>query len=165
MVNIAMERAIAEKLPSVRLNFSLTLLLGLLISHLFFNSNSTQTQVQFEVADATKRMFPDCSFDVIYSRDTILHIDNKPSLFKRFHVSISDIYSFYSSYLFFVTFPFFFPQSWLKPGGQLLISDYCCGEKPWTPVFETYVKQRGYILYTPPQYGKVLQLQKNLVWC
>ncbi|XP_011608844.2 phosphoethanolamine N-methyltransferase 3-like isoform X1 [Takifugu rubripes] len=103
MVNIAMERAIAEKLPSV----------------------------QFEVADATKRMFPDCSFDVIYSRDTILHIDNKPALFKRFH-------------------------SWLKPGGQLLISDYCCGEKPWTPVFETYVKQRGYILYTPPQYGKFL---------
>lgn len=46
-------------------------------------------------------------------------------------------------------------QSWLKPGGQLLISDYCCGEKPWTPVFEAYVKQRGYILYTPSQYGKV----------
>lgn len=92
MVNIAMERAIAEKLPSVRLNFSLTWLFGLMISDLFFNSNSTQTQVQFEVADATKRMFPDCSFDVIYSRDTILHIDNKPALFKRFHVSISDIY-------------------------------------------------------------------------
>lgn len=46
-------------------------------------------------------------------------------------------------------------QSWLKPGGQLLISDYCCGEKPWTPAFEAYVKQRGYILYTPSQYGKV----------
>lgn len=88
-----MERAIAEKLPSVRLNFSLTWLLGLVISDLFFNLNSTQTQVQFEVADATKRMFPDCSFDVIYSRDTILHIDNKPALFKRFHVSISGIYS------------------------------------------------------------------------
>lgn len=47
------------------------------------------SQVQFEVADATKRMFSECSFDVIYSRDTILHIDNKPALFKRFHVSIS----------------------------------------------------------------------------
>lgn len=46
-------------------------------------------------------------------------------------------------------------QSWLKPGGQLLISDYCCGEKPWTPAFEAYVKQRGYVLYTPAQYGKV----------
>lgn len=156
-----MERAIAEKLPSVCLNFSLTWSLKLPISDLFFNSNSPRTQVQFEVADATKRMFPDCSFDVIYSRDTILHIDNKPALFKRFHVSISHIHR--SLLLFFCDISvLFFPQSWLKPGGQLLISDYCCGEKPCIPVFETYVKQRGYILYTPSQYGKVLQLQKNL---
>ncbi|XP_054890676.1 phosphoethanolamine methyltransferase isoform X1 [Poeciliopsis prolifica] len=104
MVDIAIERARAEKLPSV----------------------------QFEVADATKRTFPEGSFDVIYSRDTILHIDDKLDLFKRFH-------------------------SWLKPGGQLLISDYCCGEKPWNPVFEAYVKQRGYILYTPSEYGKFIQ--------
>uniref|UniRef100_A0A672Z467 phosphoethanolamine N-methyltransferase n=1 Tax=Sphaeramia orbicularis TaxID=375764 RepID=A0A672Z467_9TELE len=104
MVDIAMERAVSEKLPSV----------------------------QFEVSDATKRTFSDASFDVIYSRDTILHISDKLALFKRFH-------------------------SWLKPGGKLLISDYCCGEKPWTPQFEAYVKQRGYILYTPPQYGKFIQ--------
>lgn len=43
-------------------------------------------QVQFEVADATRRTFPEGSFDVIYSRDTILHIDDKLELFKRFHV-------------------------------------------------------------------------------
>ena len=43
--------------------------------------------MQFEVADATKRTFPEGSFDVIYSRDTILHIDDKLALFKRFHVS------------------------------------------------------------------------------
>ncbi|XP_071773432.1 phosphoethanolamine methyltransferase [Centroberyx gerrardi] len=104
MVDIAMERAIAEKLPLVH----------------------------FEVADATKRSFPEGSFDVIYSRDTILHIDDKLALFKRFH-------------------------SWLKPGGRLLISDYCCGEQPWTPQFQAYVKQRGYILYTPPQYGKFIE--------
>ncbi|XP_017289818.1 phosphoethanolamine methyltransferase [Kryptolebias marmoratus] len=104
MVDIAMERARSEKLPSV----------------------------QFEVADATRRTFPEGSFDVIYSRDTILHIDDKLALFKQFH-------------------------SWLKPGGQLLISDYCCGEKPWTPAFEAYVKQRGYVLYTPPEYGKFIE--------
>uniref|UniRef100_A0A674CB94 phosphoethanolamine N-methyltransferase n=1 Tax=Salmo trutta TaxID=8032 RepID=A0A674CB94_SALTR len=88
--------------------------------------------VHFEVADATKREFPEGSFDVVYSRDTILHIDDKLALFKRFH-------------------------SWLKPDGQVLITDYCCGEKLWTPQFQEYVKQRGYILYTPPQYGKFLQ--------
>ncbi|KAM9849925.1 phosphoethanolamine methyltransferase [Aulostomus maculatus] len=104
MVDIALERASTEQLASI----------------------------QFEVADATKRMFSDGSFDVIYSRDTILHIPDKLALFKRFH-------------------------SWLKPGGQLLISDYCCGEKPWTPQFEAYIKQRQYILYTPSQYGKFIQ--------
>ncbi|XP_031608597.1 phosphoethanolamine methyltransferase isoform X2 [Oreochromis aureus] len=104
MVDIAIERAKVENVPSVR----------------------------FEVADATKRTFPEDSFDVIYSRDTILHIDDKLALFKHFH-------------------------SWLKPGGQLLISDYCCGKKPWTPAFEAYVKQRGYVLYTPSEYGKFIQ--------
>lgn len=49
----------------------------------------TVPQVRFEVADATKRTFPEDSFDVIYSRDTILHIDDKLALFKRFYVCIS----------------------------------------------------------------------------
>ncbi|XP_060742483.1 phosphoethanolamine methyltransferase isoform X2 [Tachysurus vachellii] len=104
MVDIAMERAVSEKLPSV----------------------------QFEVSDATKRTFPDSSFDVVYSRDSILHISDKLKLFRNFH-------------------------SWLKPGGKVLISDYCCGEKPWTPAFQEYVNQRGYILYTPQRYGKFLE--------
>lgn len=52
-----------------------------LASHVLF-------QVQFEVADATKRTFPEGTFDIIYSRDTILHIDDKLALFKRFHVSV-----------------------------------------------------------------------------
>jgi phosphoethanolamine N-methyltransferase len=30
--------------------------------------------VEFEVVDCTKKVYPDNSFDVIYSRDTILHI-------------------------------------------------------------------------------------------
>ncbi|XP_057204825.1 phosphoethanolamine methyltransferase isoform X2 [Triplophysa rosa] len=103
MVEIAMERAVTEKLPLV----------------------------QFEVSDATKRSFPDCTFDVVYSRDTILHIKDKVDLFRKFY-------------------------SWLKPGGKLLISDYCCGEQPWSPAFQEYVSQRGYILYTPQRYGQFL---------
>uniref|UniRef100_A0A673N913 phosphoethanolamine N-methyltransferase n=1 Tax=Sinocyclocheilus rhinocerous TaxID=307959 RepID=A0A673N913_9TELE len=87
--------------------------------------------VQFEVSDATKRKFPDSTFDVVYSRDTILHIRDKLDLFRKFY-------------------------SWLKPGGKLLISDYCCGEKPWSPAFQDYVNQRGYILYTPQRYGQFL---------
>lgn len=46
-----------------------------------------EQQVQFEVADATKRVYPDNYFDVVYSRDTILHIKDKLDLFQRFYVS------------------------------------------------------------------------------
>lgn len=45
-------------------------------------------QVSFEIADATKRDYAPQSFDVIYSRDTILHIEDKLSLFKQFYVSV-----------------------------------------------------------------------------
>nr|XP_060614153.1 uncharacterized protein LOC132764257 [Anolis sagrei ordinatus] len=92
----------------------------------------TGSLVQFEIGDATRRTFPEGSFDVVYSRDTILHVADKASLFQRF-------------------------LSWLKPGGQLLISDYCCGPRPWSRVFTEYVNQRGYSLLTPEEYGQVLQ--------
>jgi len=45
-----------------------------------------QQEVQFEIADATKREYKPNTFDVIYSRDTILHIADKLSLFKNFYV-------------------------------------------------------------------------------
>ena len=51
-------------------------------------------QVQFEVCDATKCKYAAETFEVIYSRDTILHIDDKKDLFTKFLVSISTLYSF-----------------------------------------------------------------------
>ena len=45
-------------------------------------------QVQLEISDATKREFEEEAFDVIYSRDTILHIKDKKALFSSFFVSL-----------------------------------------------------------------------------
>ncbi|XP_048883463.1 phosphoethanolamine methyltransferase isoform X2 [Brienomyrus brachyistius] len=104
MIEIAMERAVKENVPLV----------------------------QFELGDATKRSFPESSFDVIYSRDTILHISDKLDLFRKFYL-------------------------WLKPGGKILVTDYCCGEKPWSPEFQEYVRQRGYCLLTPEKYGQMIE--------
>ncbi|RZC61267.1 hypothetical protein C5167_023025 [Papaver somniferum] len=61
--------------------------------------------VEFEIADCTKKTYPDETFDVIYSRNTILHIQDKPALFRNFF-------------------------KWLKPGGKVLISDYCKSAGP-----------------------------------
>ncbi|KAL4128878.1 hypothetical protein PRIC2_007858 [Phytophthora ramorum] len=85
--------------------------------------------VEFEICDATEKEFPDASFDVVYSRDTILHIEDKQALFAKFF-------------------------RWLKPGGRVLISDYCQGEQDPTDRFKAYVAGRGYHLLSPSQYGK-----------
>jgi phosphoethanolamine N-methyltransferase len=87
--------------------------------------------VGFEVADCTKKVYPEGTFDVIYSRDTILHIQDKPALFRRFF-------------------------QWLKPGGRLLISDYCKGKAASSPDFLAYVQQRGYDLHTVDAYGQMI---------
>ncbi|KAM0933112.1 putative phosphoethanolamine N-methyltransferase [Dioscorea sansibarensis] len=88
--------------------------------------------VVFEVADCMKKAYPDNSFDVIYSRDTILHIQDKPSLFIKFF-------------------------KWLKPGGKVLISDYCRSSGTPSEGFTEYIKQRGYDLHDIKSYGKMLE--------
>ncbi|CAH2053426.1 unnamed protein product [Thlaspi arvense] len=88
--------------------------------------------VEFEVADCTTKHYPDNSFDVIYSRDTILHIQDKPALFRTFF-------------------------KWLKPGGKVLISDYCRSPKTPSPEFSEYIKQRGYDLHDVQAYGQMLK--------
>eukprot|EP00244_Chara_vulgaris_P000034 TRINITY_DN1003_c0_g1_i4.p1 TRINITY_DN1003_c0_g1~~TRINITY_DN1003_c0_g1_i4.p1 ORF type:complete len:530 (-),score=125.00 TRINITY_DN1003_c0_g1_i4:1398-2912(-) len=88
--------------------------------------------VQFEVADCTTREFTEDHFDVIYSRDCILHIQDKPALFRSF-------------------------LKWMKPGGKVLISDYCKGKNASSEDFQAYVKQRGYDLHDVETYGKFLE--------
>ena len=103
MVLLAMERAVAAK----------------------------DARVQFEVADVMTADLTPETFDVVYSRDTILHIPNKADLFARLY-------------------------SVLKPGGRLLITDYC--RAPGNPSldFAAYIAQRGYDLRTVTGYGALL---------
>ncbi|CAB3369821.1 Hypothetical predicted protein [Cloeon dipterum] len=88
--------------------------------------------VDFQVADVLKVNLPAESFDAVYSRDAILHIGNKEELFAKL-------------------------LSWVKPGGQLLITDYARGQEQCGQEFEDYVAGRGYRLLTVPQYGKLLE--------
>ncbi|KAI3432717.1 hypothetical protein D9Q98_004260 [Chlorella vulgaris] len=89
-------------------------------------------KVSFEVSDCCKRDFPDASFDVVISRDTLLHVADKETLFQR---------------LFKV----------LRPGGRLLISDYCKAEGQPSEGFAAYIKQRGYNLRTLEEYRGLLE--------
>ena len=46
-------------------------------------------------------------------------------------------------------------QKWLKPGGELLITDYCRGSNELSEAMKVYVAKRHYHLLTPADYGKV----------
>jgi phosphoethanolamine N-methyltransferase len=99
----------------------------------------------------TTREFSPETFDVVYTRDTLLHIADKPALFKKFLVGnlLQAIKPFLCNMI------LVFLQMWLKPGGRLMITDYCCGTDPWTDEFTKYVHQRGYHLMDVQTYGKV----------
>jgi phosphoethanolamine N-methyltransferase len=44
---------------------------------------------------------------------------------------------------------------WLKPGGKVLISDYCKNPGKPSEEFSAYIKQRGYDLHDVKAYGQV----------
>jgi phosphoethanolamine N-methyltransferase len=88
-------------------------------------------RVRFEVADVMGADLEYGAFDVVYSRDTALHIPDKAALFAR---------------LFTV----------LKPGGRLLITDYCRAPGAPSPGFAAYIAQRGYDLRPVAEYGGLL---------
>ncbi len=74
----------------------------------------------------------DRRFDAVYSRDVFLHVERKPELFAVLLRA-------------------------LKPGGRLLITDYCRDAGSLSQAFESYVKGRGYFLITIEEYGELLR--------
>jgi len=94
-------------------------------------SQAKRSKVSFEIADIMTCDLRPAAYDVIYSRDTILHIEDKLTLFRRFH-------------------------EMLKPGGRLLISDYCRAPEEPSPAFAAYIAQRGYHLHPVQEYGQIL---------
>lgn len=88
-------------------------------------------QVQISQGDALALKF-EGEFDAVYSRDAFLHIHDKPVLLEGLFRS-------------------------LKPGGKLIFTDYCCGERPWSDSFRDYVEEREYCLHTVYDYVSLLR--------
>ncbi|MDB5350387.1 MAG: hypothetical protein JWN86_1634 [Planctomycetota bacterium] len=88
-------------------------------------------QVTFLLADVLETEF-DEPFDIIWSRDALMHVHDKKRLFAKLYSLLND-------------------------GGQLVITDYARGQQPGTPEFEAYAKSTGYHLVEPAAYGKLLE--------
>jgi len=95
--------------------------------------NEISDEITFEHANALIRDFEEGEFDVIYSRDCIIHIREKADLFARFF-------------------------KWLKPGGRLVISDYvCCPDEEKSEEFWKYLADRKYDLRPMNEYADFLK--------
>lgn len=93
-------------------------------------SRGLSDRISFEWGDCLE--LDRCNYyDAVYSRDVFLHIKDKARLFSVLKAS-------------------------LRPGGQLLFTDYCCGPKPWSEEFDTYVNNRGYSLHILPDYAELI---------
>lgn len=99
MIHIAIERQ-GKLEPDLkkRVSFETTSLLMLVILKIrtsIRNMNNVPTtslysssQLQFEISDILTVAYEDESYDAIYSRDSILYIDDKDKLFKKLFVSV-----------------------------------------------------------------------------
>ena len=86
--------------------------------------------VDFILGDVLETTFPE-KFDIIWSRDALMHVPDKARLFSRLYSLLAD-------------------------GGRIVITDYARGKTPGSPAFEDYIIKTGYHVVEPEQYGKLL---------
>lgn len=101
------------------------------IAHERLQELKLESLVSFEYGDILE-VNTEAAYDIAYSRDAFLHIENKALLFEVIERA-------------------------LKPNGLLFFTDYCWGEGQHSEEFLTYVTQRGYDLHTPKDYGKLIE--------
>jgi phosphoethanolamine N-methyltransferase len=87
--------------------------------------------VEFRLGDVLTAPFGD-PFDLIWSRDALMHVHDKSRLFRR---------------LFELT----------APGGVLIITDYARGEETTHREFEAYIDATGYHVLNLREYGRLLE--------
>lgn len=88
--------------------------------------------VSFINADILEIDLPEQSYDLAYSRDALMYIEDKIALFSKIH-------------------------SLLKPGAKLCVTDYGRGPDPLPADFVAYEKDAAYFLQQVAEYGKVLE--------
>lgn len=95
-------------------------------------------RIKFEILDVTNApQIQDNTYDMIYTRDALLHIQDKEKLFENIF-------------------------RWLKPGGKVVFTDYSIqekrtpGEQGHSDDFQKYLQERKYVLADCKEYRRIL---------
>jgi phosphoethanolamine N-methyltransferase len=89
------------------------------------SSQNLQNQIDLQFVTPGPLPFDDATFDIVFSKDSIIHIADKQSLF-------SEVYRV------------------LKPGGWVVMSDWYCGEDPFTEEMSSWMEATGLNLAMKP---------------
>ncbi|CAF1056322.1 unnamed protein product [Adineta ricciae] len=89
-------------------------------------------KIRFEIGEGTKMRFSPSKFDAIYSRDVIFHVSDKTTLLNNFY-------------------------TWLKSDGRLLITDFCCGNTPFSQDLIDYARSGIYTLTPIQEYADLIE--------
>lgn len=101
------------------------------IAHERAEASQGTGQVTTILGDVLTESFPE-KFNVIWSRDALMHIPDKARLFGRlFDLGV--------------------------PGGKLVITDYARGAGERSPEFQAYIRSTGYHVVDPATYGTFLE--------
>jgi ubiquinone/menaquinone biosynthesis C-methylase UbiE len=82
------------------------------------SSQNLENQIDLQFVTPGPLPFDDATFDVVFSKDSIIHIPEKQLLF-------SEVYRV------------------LKPGGWVVMSDWYCSEEPFTEEMSNWVERTG----------------------
>jgi len=82
------------------------------------SSQNLQDQIKLQLVKPGPLPFDDATFDIVFSKDSIIHIPDKQALF-------SEVYRV------------------LRPGGWLVMSDWYCSEAPFTEEMSSWVERTG----------------------
>ena len=88
--------------------------------------------VTFVHGDILELDLPSAAYDLVYSRDALLYVEDKATLFRKLH-------------------------RLLAPRGRLFVSDYARGPDPLSDEFIDYVKEAGYYLHELAAYGDIVK--------
>lgn len=91
--------------------------------------------VVFRHADIVQTQPDPEAFDLVWTQDCLLYVSQRPVVWRHLYRA-------------------------LKPGGRLLISDFCCGAETLTSEFQDYVESCAYYLQDIPSYAQSLEEAK-----